>query len=160
MRPQLNAPIVQQLLDAGAILLGKTNMHELSYGWTSNNAAFGPVRNPHNIERIAGGSSGGTAAAIAACMAPLGLAEDTEGSIRVPAAFCGVAGFRPTTGRYSNQRCAPVSHLFDQVGPHARCVADLALFDAVATGNVEAQIVAVPSLQGVRFAVSRSFFFR
>jgi Asp-tRNA(Asn)/Glu-tRNA(Gln) amidotransferase A subunit family amidase len=84
--------VVAALKAAGALVLGKTNLHELSYGWTSNNLAFGAVRNPYDRTRIPGGSSGGTAAAIAARLAPLGIAEDTEGSIRVPAAFCGIAG--------------------------------------------------------------------
>ena len=74
-------------------------MHELGYGWTSNNEAFGPVRNPYDATRIPGGSSGGTAAAVAARMAPLGVGEDTNGSIRIPAALCGIVGLRPTTGR-------------------------------------------------------------
>ena len=132
--PRENAPVFQRLLDAGAIVLGKTNLHELSMGWTSNNEFFGAVRNPYDLARIPGGSSGGTAAAIAARMAPLGVAEDTEGSIRVPAALCGIAGFRPTTGRYPSAGTAPISPLFDQVGPHAGSVSDLALFDSVITG--------------------------
>ncbi len=130
-RPAADAPVVAALKAAGAIVLGKTNLHELSYGWTSNNLAFGAVHNPYDPARIPGGSSGGTAAAIAARVAPLGIAEDTEGSIRVPAAFCGILGFRPTTGRYSTRGCVPISPLFDQVGPHARSAADLELFDSV-----------------------------
>ncbi len=131
-RPAADAPVVAALRAAGAIVLGKTNLHELSYGWTSNNLAYGAVRNPYDPRRIPGGSSGGTAAAVAARLAPLGVAEDTEGSIRVPAALCGVKGFRPTTGRYCTEGCVPITALFDQVGPHARSVADLVLFDAVA----------------------------
>src|ERR1700732_304052 len=130
-RPKQDAAVVRALLGAGAIVLGKTNLHELSFGWTSDNQAFGPVRNPYDTARIAGGSSGGTAAAVAARMAPLGVAADTEGSIRVPAAFCGIAGFRPTIARYPNTGGAPISALFGQVGPHARSVADLVLFDSV-----------------------------
>ena len=90
-RPVDDAPLVKTLRAAGAIVLGKTNLHELSWGWTSNNLAFGPVHNPYDPARIPGGSSGGTAAAVAAHMAPLGVAEDTEGSIRVPAALCGMS---------------------------------------------------------------------
>jgi mandelamide amidase len=156
-RPMQNAPIVQSFVDAGAIVLGKTNLHELSYGWTSNNLAFGAVHNPYDPARIPGGSSGGTAAAVAARMAPLGIAEDTEGSIRVPAAMCGIAGFRPTTGRYSTVGAVPISPLFDQVGPHARSVADLALFDSVVTGNVTP--VAIASLKGVKLGVVRKYWF-
>jgi len=156
-RPKADAPVVETLVNAGAIVLGKTNLHELSYGWTSNNLAFGAVHNPYGVACIPGGSSGGTAAAIAAHMAPLGIAEDTEGSIRVPAALCGVAGFRPTTRRYSTLGAAPISPLFDQVGPHARTVADLVLFDRVASAQDRA-IIAAP-LKGVKLALARDYFF-
>jgi mandelamide amidase len=156
-RPAHDAPVVTALRRAGAIVLGKTNLHELSFGWTSNNLAFGAVHNPYDPGRIPGGSSGGTAAAIAARLAPLGVAEDTEGSIRVPAAFCGIAGLRPTTGRYSTQACVPISPLFDQVGPQARTVADLALFDSVAAGDWST-LVAAP-LCGVRLGIVRDYWF-
>ena len=156
-RPKQDAPVVEALRAAGAIVLGKTNLHELSYGWTSNNLAFGAVHNPYDVTRIPGGSSGGTAAAVAYRMAPLGVAEDTEGSIRVPAAFCGIAGFRPTTGRYSTRGCVPISPLFDQVGPHARSVADLALFDSVVAGDWGA--LARTSLKGARIGIVRDFWF-
>jgi len=156
-RPQNDAPIVATLRAAGAIVLGKTNLHELSFGWTSNNRAFGAVHNPYDLTRIPGGSSGGTAAAIAAHLAPLGVAEDTEGSIRVPAALCGIAGFRPTTGRYPTTGCVPISALFDQVGPHARSVADLALFDSVAA-NDHAPLTEV-NLRGVRLGIVHDYWF-
>jgi mandelamide amidase len=156
-QPKDDAPIVARLRAAGAIVLGKTNLHELSFGWTSNNLAFGAVHNPYDPTRIPGGSSGGTAAAIAAHLAPLGVAEDTEGSIRVPAALCGIAGFRPTTGRYPTTGCVPISPLFDQVGPHARSVQDLALFDAVAAGDPAA--LATRDLRGVRLGVVRDYWF-
>jgi len=155
--PKQDAPIVRTLRDAGAIILGKTNLHELSFGWTSNNQAFGAVHNPYDASRIPGGSSGGTGAAVAARMAPLGIAEDTEGSIRVPAAMCGIAGLRPTTGRYPTMGTAPISTLFDQVGPHARAVADLALFDTVVTGD--ASPLVVPSLKGLKLGVGRGYWF-
>ena len=138
-------------------MLGKTNIHELSFGWTSSNLEFGAVRNPYDQSRIPGGSSGGTAAAVAARMAPLGVAEDTQGSIRVPAALCGIAGFRPTTGRYPTDGTAPITPLFDQIGSHARCVADLALFDAVVSG--EAEPIEPASLAGLRIGIDRDFFF-
>jgi mandelamide amidase len=156
-RPAEDAPVVAALRGAGALVLGKTNLHELSYGWTSNNLAFGAVRNPYDQSRIPGGSSGGTAAAIAARLAPLGIAEDTEGSIRVPAAFCGIAGFRPTTGRYSTRGCVPISPLFDQVGPHARSVADLALFDSVVANDWQ-RLDAAP-LKGLRLGVVRDYWY-
>jgi len=154
-RPKEDAPVVAALRAAGAIVLGKTNLHELSFGWTSNNLAFGAVHNPYDLTRIPGGSSGGTAAAIAAHLAPLGVAEDTEGSIRVPAALCGVAGFRPTTGRYPTAGCVPISALFDQVGPQARSVADLALFDRVVTG--ETAPLPATTLRGVRLGIVRDY---
>src|ERR1700691_6157884 len=156
-RPTEDAPVVAALRSAGAIVLGKTNLHELSYGWTSNNLAFGAVHNPYDLAHIPGGSSGGTAAAIAAHLAPLGIAEDTEGSIRVPAAFCGIAGFRPTTGRYSTRACVPISPLFDQIGPHARTAADPALFDSGVAQDW--QKLHAASLRGVRPGVVRDYWF-
>jgi Asp-tRNA(Asn)/Glu-tRNA(Gln) amidotransferase A subunit family amidase len=171
-QPREDAPLVKALRAAGAILLGKTNLHELSYGYTSNNHAYGAIHNPYNPARIPGGSSGGTAASVAFRMAPLGVAEDTEGSIRVPAALCGIAGFRPTTARYPTTACAPISPLFDQVGPHARTVADLLLFDTAVTGVAAGTGELVPKggaatgrddahrvLKGVRLGVVRSFWF-
>jgi indoleacetamide hydrolase len=157
-RPKADAPVVASLKGAGAIVLGKTNLHELSYGWTSNNLAFGAVHNPYDPARIPGGSSGGTAVAVATGMAPLGVAEDTEGSIRVPAAFCGIVGFRPTTGRYSTAACVPISPLFDQVGPLARSVADLTLFDTVLTGNTRPAPTHA-DLSGIRIGVVRDYWF-
>jgi len=155
--PAQDAELIRRLADAGAIVMGKTNLHELSFGFTSNNLAFGAVRNPYDQSRIPGGSSGGTAAAVAARMAPLGIAEDTQGSIRVPAAMCGIYGFRPTHGRYPNQGVVPITPLFDQVGPHARNVADLALFDHVVTGEVVSGTPA--KLSDIRLGVSRKFYF-
>lgn len=155
--PAEDSPLVQKLKEAGAIVLGKTNVHELSFGWTSNNQEFGAVRNPYDIDRIPGGSSGGTAAAIAARMAPIGIAEDTQGSIRVPAAMCGLAGFRPTLHRYPNQGVIPITPLFDQVGPLARNVSDLALFDHVMTGAPLTNNSI--SLRGLRIGVPREYFY-
>lgn len=157
-RPAEDAPLVSILRRHGAIVLGKTNMHELSWGYTSNNSAFGAVRNPYDPTRIAGGSSGGSAASVAFRMAPLGVAEDTEGSIRVPAALCGTAGFRPSTGRYPNDATAPTTTVFDQLGPHARSVEDLLLFDAVLTGS--GPVAVAPSLKGIRLGIIRPYFWR
>lgn len=156
-RPATDAACVTLLRAAGAIVLGKTNLHELSFGWTSTNAAYGAVRNPHDPSRIPGGSSGGTAAAVAAGMAPLGVAEDTGGSIRVPAALCGLFGFRPTTGRYPSTGVVPMTALFDQIGPHARCMDDILLFDAVMTG--EPASIAPEPLAGLRIGLCRDFHF-
>lgn len=154
--PKEDAPIVRILRAAGGIVLGKTNLHELSLGWTSNNQSFGAVHNPYAPTRIPGGSSGGTATAIAARMAPLGVAEDTEGSIRVPAALCGIAGFRPTTGRYPSSGVCPISPLFDQIGPHARTVADITLFDSVAAGD--SRPIRAVSLKGLKLGIARSYY--
>ncbi len=155
--PAEDAELIRRLTNAGAIVMGKTNLHELSFGFTSNNLAFGAVRNPYDKSRIPGGSSGGTAVAVAARMAPIGIAEDTQGSIRVPAAMCGIYGFRPTIGRYPNQGVVPITPLFDQVGPHARNVADLALFDHVITGEATADAPA--TIEGIRLGVAREFYF-
>ena len=157
-RPRKDAAVLQPLFAQGAILMGKTNIHELSRGWTSNNFAFGAVLNPYDVRRIPGGSSGGSAAAVAACMAPLALAEDTLGSIRIPASLCGLAGLRPTFGRYPGAGIMPLTlDKFDQAGPLARSVADLALFDAVITGD-DARPLTPPSLRGVRIGVSPAYF--
>jgi mandelamide amidase len=155
--PSRDASIVTVLRNAGAIVLGKTNLHELSYGWTSDNAAFGAVHNPYDPVRISGGSSGGTAAAVAARMAPLGVGEDTNGSIRIPAALSGVCGLRPTTGRYATEGCVPLTALFDQTGPLARTIADLGLFDSVVTNDWQ-PIVPQP-LKGVRLGVIRAYYY-
>ncbi len=156
-RPARDAALVERLKGAGAIVLGKTGIHELSFGWTCNNATFGAVRNPYDATRIPGGSSGGSAAAVAARMAPLAVAEDTQGSIRVPAAMCGICGFRPTQGRYPNGGVLPITPLFDQVGPLARDVADLALFDRVVTGQPASEAPA--ELSDLRLGVARDFYF-
>jgi Asp-tRNA(Asn)/Glu-tRNA(Gln) amidotransferase A subunit family amidase len=98
-RPKQNARVVQKLLDAGAIVFAKTNLHELAYGVTNNNACCGAARNPYDPTRIPGGSSGGVASAVGARIVPGGIGSDTGGSVRVPAALCGIVGFRPTSGR-------------------------------------------------------------
>lgn len=156
-RPARNAPVVQSLVEAGAIVFGKANLHELAFGITSNNAAYGPARNPYDPTRIAGGSSGGTAVALAARLAPAGLGTDTGGSVRIPASLCGVAGLRPSRGRYSQTGVVPISRTRDTVGPMARSVADLALLDGVITGsplNVEAI-----GLKGLRIGVPREHYY-
>src|SRR5438874_7679933 len=138
--PGANAPVVQALLNAGAIVLGKTNMHELAFGITSNNAAFGPVRNPYDKTRIPGGTSGGNGSAIAARLAPGGIGTDTGGSVRIPAALSGIVALRPTIHSYSQTGVTPISHTRDTIGPMARTVSDLILLDRVITrdwSNVE-----------------------
>ena len=155
-RPKQNAPVADALFQQGALLLGKTNLHELSYGWTSNNSAFGPVRNPYDPSRIAGGSTGGTAAAVAARMVSSGLAADTCGSVRIPASLCGITALRPSTGRYPAQDICPVSPAFDTPGVHSRSVADLWLYDAVITHDFTAPHIS--SLKGVRLGISPEHF--
>ena len=156
-RPARNAPVLQRLIDEGAYVMGKLNMHELAFGITSNNGAFGPVRNPHDPERIPGGSSGGSGAAVAARMAPVAMGTDTGGSVRIPAALCGVAGFRPTTGRYPREGIVPISNTRDTAGPLARSVEDLALFDSAIAGVPDG----LPglALEGARVGVPRAHFY-
>lgn len=155
-RPARNAPVVQKLLDAGAIVFGKANMHELAFGITSNNAAFGPARNPWSVTRIAGGSSGGTGVAVSARMVPGGIGTDTGGSIRIPAALCGIVGFRPTVGLWSQTGIVPISHTRDTAGPMARSVGDCVLLHRVVTGGSE--VLAPASLRGTRLGVPRGHF--
>jgi mandelamide amidase len=157
-RPKRHAPVVRKLVNAGAIVLGKTNMHELAFGITSNNAEFGPARNPYDPKRIAGGSSGGTANAIAARLAPAGLGTDTGGSVRIPAALTGIAGLRPTLRRYPQEAITPIAHTRDTAGPMARTVQDLVLLDSVITGETNA--VAPAPLKGLRLGVYKGYFFK
>lgn len=132
--PQSNATVVDKLYRAGAVLIGKTNMSEFASGATNENAFFGPTRNPWNPKRITGGSSGGSAAAVAACLSYGALGTDTGGSIRIPAALCGVVGLKPTTGRVSRYGLVPLSTSLDQVGPLARGVRDAAFLLTVIAG--------------------------
>ena len=125
--PQHDAKVVIQLKEAGAVILGKTNMHEFAYGVTSNNPHYGPVRNPWDLERISGGSSGGSAAAVAAGLCYGSIGTDTGGSIRIPSALCGVVGLKPTFGRVSVKDVIPLSPHLDCVGPLARTTAGAAI---------------------------------
>jgi mandelamide amidase len=159
-RPGANARVLERMLGAGGLLFGKANMHELAFGITSNNAAFGPVRNPYDPRMIPGGSSGGNAAGVAARFVPAGIGSDTGGSTRIPAALCGIAGYRPTAGRYPSTgqpttQVIPISHTRDTTGPMARTVADVALMDAVITGAPPA--LAPASLAGLRLGVLTNF---
>src|SRR5256885_2942093 len=163
-RPRPNAHVLEALLRAGGILFGKANMHELAFGITSNNGAFGPVRNPYDPSKIPGGSSSGNAAGGAARFAPAGIGSDTGGSTRIPAALCGVVGFPPPLRRHAGagalaggRGSGPHPHTRDTPGPVARSVADVALLDAVILGQPLALRCA--SLHGLRLGVARRSFF-
>jgi aspartyl-tRNA(Asn)/glutamyl-tRNA(Gln) amidotransferase subunit A len=133
--PAEDATVARKLARAGAILLGKTNLHEFAYGITSNNAHFGAVHNPWALDRIPGGSSGGSAVAIAAGLCAASVGTDTGGSIRIPAAMCGIVGLKPTFGRVSVFGTVPLAPTFDHVGPLARCVSDAAILLGVVAGS-------------------------
>ncbi|BAY41013.1 amidase [Nostoc sp. NIES-2111] len=125
-----DATAVAKLKQAGAVLVGTLNMDEYAYGFVTENSHYGATRNPHDLQRVAGGSSGGSAAAVAAGLVPFTLGSDTNGSIRVPAALCGVYGFKPTYGRLSRAGVALFSSSFDHIGPFARTVEDIGtIFD-------------------------------
>ncbi len=132
--PTEDAEVVRRLKSAGAVLIGKQNMQEFAYGGTSTSSYFGPVRNPWDVDRIAGGSSGGSAAAVATGMCFAALGTDTGGSIREPAAFCGIVGLKPTYGRVSMRGVFPLSPSLDHVGPLCRNVVDTALMLQVIAG--------------------------
>ena len=155
--PPANAPVAQRLFDAGALLAGKTNMHELAFGISNNNAVTGACKNPWNPGLIPGGSSGGSAAAVAAKIVPAAIGTDTGASVRLPAALCGVTGFRPTVGRYEAAGIVPISHTRDTPGPIARSMADIALLDSV-MAQCSNSLPPVP-LSEIRLAVPRSLFF-
>ena len=164
--PTEDAEVVSQLKNAGAVLLGKQNLHEFAYGGSSLVSYYGDVRNPWNTAHIAGGSSGGSAAAVAAGMCFGAIGTDTAGSIREPAALCGVVGLKPTYGRVSAQGVIPLSSSLDHLGPIARTVEDAAIvFQAIASMHEprEAARFDTSSLDKssahFRIGVPRKFFF-
>lgn len=169
--PTKDARVVTLLRDAGAVFLGKLNMHEFAYGATSVVTHYGPVRNPWDLDYIPGGSSGGSAAAVAARMCAAALGTDTAASIRVPAAYCGVAGFKATHGLASIRGIVPLSETHDHVGPLARSVADCALVMTVLTGFDPLDPVSIDAprenlyeaigrdVSGLRIGIPRAPFF-
>ena len=157
--PTRDAAIAAQLHAAGAISVGKTGLHELAYGITSTNPHFGAVRNPWDPEAIPGGSSGGSSAAVVAGMAFMAIGTDTGGSIRIPAAFCGCVGLKPTYGRVSKAGVFPLGFTLDHIGPLAMSVRDCALaFEAISTARGVVPGAAV-SLKGVRIGIPDGAFF-
>ena len=169
--PDHDATVVERLRAAGAVMLGKLNMHELAYGTTSANPHYGTVRNPWNLEHSPGGSSGGSGAAVAARMVFLALGSDTGGSIRIPAAYCGTVGLKPTYGRVSRHGVLPLGFSLDHVGPLARSVRDAAIgLNAIAgpdrrdpTASRRPTVDYVPeaecSIRGMRIGFPENFFF-
>ncbi|MET9019139.1 amidase [Actinopolymorpha sp. NPDC004070] len=132
--PDEDAEVVRRIRDAGAVVIGKLHTHEFAFGPTGDASCFGPVRNPHDPERMAGGSSGGSAVAVATGMCTAALGSDSGGSVRIPAALCGVVGMKPTFGRISRHGAFPLSWTLDHIGPLTRTVADNARVLAVLCG--------------------------
>ncbi|MCS7314880.1 MAG: amidase [Bryobacterales bacterium] len=169
--PDFDAAVTERLHAAGAVLLGKTNMHELAYGITSANPHYGAVRNPYDPDRVPGGSSGGSAVAVAAGMVFIAMGSDTGGSIRIPAAWCGVVGLKPTFGRVSRFGVLPLDFTLDHMGPLARSVRDAALALEALAGHdprdetssrqpVERYLPPEePSLAGMRLGLPENFYF-
>ncbi len=149
-RPKQDAPVVKSVRDAGGVVFGKNNLVEMSYGLTGANVHHGQVKNPYNTAHVTGGSSSGAGASVAARLVPAALGGDTVGSIRVPASLCGVVGFKPTQGRWSGDRVAPISGTLDTTGVLARSVADCALIDAVVTKASLRTPRASSGLKGIR----------
>jgi len=159
--PEFNATVVEKLKTAGAISIGKANLHELAYGITSKNPHYGFVLNPRDVTRIAGGSSGGSAALIAAGFIPVSLGTDTGGSIRIPASYCGIVGLKPTYGRVSVRGVLPLAFSLDHVGPLASCIEDCALVMNAIAGDkdVDFNLAPLHDLRGVKVGVPKNFFF-
>src|SRR5215469_14109875 len=158
--PSEDAEVVKKLKAAGAVFIGKQNLHEFGYGGSSLVSHYGAVRNPVNPELIAGGSSGGSAAAVAAGMCYAAIGTDTAGSIREPASLCGVVGLKPTYGLVSTQGVIPLSSSLDHAGPIARTVEDAAILLQAIAEKPENHPTSVNSrIAGPRVGIPRKFFF-
>jgi len=153
-----DAAAVAHLRQAGAVIVGKTNLHEFAFGTTNEDSAYGPARNPVDPSRSPGGSSGGSAASVAAGMALATIGTDTGGSIRIPAAACGIVGLKPTIGEVSTDGVIPLSQTFDHVGPLTQSVADACLVYHALLGDHAAALPAPLPLTGLRIAVLRKYF--
>ena len=156
--PGRDAPLVTRLRSAGGIIAGKNNLHELAYGITSANHSYGFVQNATNPSLLAGGSSGGTAVAVALGLVDAGIGTDTGGSVRIPAALNGIVGFRPTTGRYPTEGMTLISSTRDTAGPIANDVATAALLDSIMAGEAATPLPAV-DLASMRLGVPRGYFY-
>ncbi|KDN21809.1 amidase family protein [Amycolatopsis rifamycinica] len=150
--PREDAVVVRAVKNAGGLVFGKNNLVEMSFGLTGSNRRYGQVRNPYAHDRVPGGSSSGSAAAVAARIVPAAFGGDTVGSIRVPASLCGVVGFKPTTGRWPGHGVAPISHTLDTTGILARDVEDVALIDRIVTNEIGPPAADRTDLKGARFA--------
>ena len=153
-----DAATIAHLRQAGAVFIGKTNLHEFAFGTTNEDSAFGPARNPHDPTRSPGGSSGGSAASVAAGMALATIGTDTGGSIRIPAAACGIVGLKPSLGEVSIDGVVPLSRTFDHVGPLTQSVTDACLVYHALLGDASAQPPAPMPIHGLRLAVPRKYF--